>query len=398
MDNCQSASQQVARKFDISALCTSLAENAFEVDDAGCFVADNLKLLQENSLMSLIVPTEYGGAGGSHQDMITITRQLGASCASTAIVFAMHCQQVAVLVNHGDQKFKAEHLRRLCDEQYFVASVTTESETGGSLMATRAALEAIDGGYQLSRLAPIVTGSCSAGAFLITMRRDTNSSQSDTCLVFLTADRLSGQPVGEWRAMGMRGTGSGGVQFDAVIHANDIFNTNENFQDIAIETMIPYGHFAWCSAWLGTATGALDDVKLMLRHPAKRGGFDFSSDLLWDRIGRVQMKIHSAEAFLTHVANAYAEALKSDRRAGLRSPSFQMLINGLKVFCSEVLFDAVNELVELVGIRHGYLESKDTKLELRLRDLRSASLMYKNDRLTTINGKFCLLGEKAMLI
>jgi acyl-CoA dehydrogenase len=383
---------------ELSELCGALAANAAKVDRAGDFAVGSLALLQQSALMGMIVPARFGGQGATHFELIDITQQLGKACLSSAIIFAMHCQQVAVLVHHAPDDVREIHLRRLCREQHFIASVTTELGKGGALTSTRAALEASQDGYELNRLAPIVTGGAAAGAFLITMRRGPDAPQSDTCLVYLPAERISQSPVGEWKALGMRGTGSGGLQLSARVYPGDILNLDSGFQDIAIETMIPFGHFAWSSAWLGAAKGALEDVARLLRDPAGRRGFDFQSDLLWDRLGRVQMKIDSAEAFLSHAANAYGESLARGRRQELRSPRFQMLINGLKVFCSETTFDAVNDLVELVGLRYGYLQNEETRLEQRLRDLRSASLMYRNDRLTTVNGKLCLLGAGARLI
>ncbi|NIL64671.1 hypothetical protein [Salinispora arenicola] len=59
--------------------------------------------------------------------------------------------------------------------------------------------------------------------------------------------------------------------------------------------------------------------------------------------------------------------------------STQLLINNLKVQAAEQCFGAADEMVELVGLRHGYLRSSSLYLERVFRDLRSASLNYAND-------------------
>jgi alkylation response protein AidB-like acyl-CoA dehydrogenase len=68
-----------------------------------------------------------------------------------------------------------------------------------------------------------------------------------------------------------------------------------------------------------------------------------------------------------------------------------MLLNALKITASEECHAAVQDLVDAVGLRHGYLKDSPTGLERALRDLRSASLNYSNDRLHLADGKLALL-------
>jgi acyl-CoA dehydrogenase len=58
----------------------------------------------------------------------------------------------------------------------------------------------------------------------------------------------------------------------------------------------------------------------------------------------------------------------------------------------------VEELIELVGLRHGYLRNQPLALERALRDLRSASLNYGNDRLHLANGSLSLLDQETTLV
>ena len=51
----------------------------------------------------------------------------------------------------------------------------------------------------------------------------------------------------------------------------------------------------------------------------------------------------------------------------------------LKVLASEQLFEVVNRLIQLAGLRYGYLKNSTVPLERTMRDLRSASLMYALD-------------------
>jgi len=80
--------------------------------------------------------------------------------------------------------------------------------------------------------------------------------------------------------------------------------------------------------------------------------------------------------------------------ADYSSPSFQITINNLKIMASEWLYEVVDELVQLCGLRYGYVRNEATRLERTLRDLRSASLMFSNDRLSKANGKLVFVDGK----
>src|SRR5919201_807581 len=78
-------------------------------------------------------------------------------------------------------------------------------------------------------------------------------------------------------------------------------------------------------------------------------------------------------------------------------PPIQLRLNALKIFSSERSFAVVDELIQLVGLRYGYIRSAPFPLERLFRDLRSASLNYANDRLLTANGALALLDREVAL-
>src|SRR5260370_29257318 len=77
---------------------------------------------------------------------------------------------------------------------------------------------------------------------------------------------------------------------------------------------------------------------------------------------------------------------------------FQIHINTLKILAAELPFQAVDELIQLLGMRYGYMRNKRAPLERIFRDLRSASLMYSNDRLLIANGKLALVDTAVDLL
>ena len=65
-------------------------------------------------------------------------------------------------------------------------------------------------------------------------------------------------------------------------------------------------------------------------------------------------------------------------------------VNELKTSAANLCFEAVNLMVEVGGLGHGYMRTSPTRLERAFRDLRSASMNYSNDRLYGDNGRLVL--------
>jgi hypothetical protein len=125
------------------------------------------------------------------------------------------------------------------------------------------------------------------------------------------------------------------------------------FRHVAVTAMIPVGHIAYAACWLGAAQGVLEAGLGQLRRKQS-----LQSDLASMRLGRAQMQMDAVQTLVTSLVREY-DALLS--REGTASPAlsltaFQMRLNGLKVLASEWLYDAVHQLIELHGIRTGYLK------------------------------------------
>ncbi|WP_369221080.1 hypothetical protein AB5J52_03565 [Streptomyces sp. R39] len=93
------------------------------------------------------------------------------------------------------------------------------------------------------------------------------------------------------------------------------------------------------------------------------------------RLSRARQRIDTAQAMLSHVDDVYMPLFERERGG----PSWQLLVNALKVTASEQCPAAVDELIELIGLCHGYLRHQPLGLERALRDLRSASLNCGNE-------------------
>jgi alkylation response protein AidB-like acyl-CoA dehydrogenase len=316
------------------------------------------------------------------------------------MIWAMHCQQVACIIDHAPEALRQRVLPRIACGDMFVASVTSEQEKGGHLLTAYAPLMIVGDEMLLVRDAPVVTGGAFGEGYLITMRASEESPPSEVVLVFADRAQVEVEIRSNWDTLGMRGTQSVGMSLKGCLPKDQVINPAGGFEHVAVSTMIPVGHIAWASAWLGAAQGALQQMIDVFRDPKARKGYNLQSDLFASRLAHVRLQIDTVSGYLQQVIRDYEELLRDQgvNNPALRSPRFNIHINNLKLLSSDLLFSAVDQLMQLSGLRYGYLKNNRVALERIFRDLRSASLMYANDRLLVANGKLALLDRDGVLV
>lgn len=374
-----------------SALAGSIASeiyrNSAEVDLEAKFPEAGLKSLRDSGLFGLLVPNEYGGLGGDLGDVVDVAIEVGGGCLSTAMIWAMHCQQVDVLVRHANTRLRAEVLPRIVEDGYYLASITTEPGSGADLNRAESALGEEGNNLRIDRDAPVVTGGEYADGFLVTMRADVDAASTRVSLVHVHRDQLTNvNVVNSWDTMGMRGTRSVGLHLSGQAEQYQLVGKKGDFRTIAADSMVPAGHLAWSACWLGATRSALSNLCASIRS----GEVAASSmgEAKRHRLARARLDVELATAYLLRVRdsvlNHRAARIGSDR-------SLQIQLNAVKVICSELSFHAVDELVQVGGLTVGYKRDVTASLERPFRDLRSASLNYSNDRLLTAIGTMTLL-------
>src|SRR5688572_19751288 len=78
-----------------------LRASAHDVDTRNRFPRESIDALRDAGLLKYFVPRRFNGPGGDFHMFSRIAAILGEECLSTALIWTMHCQQVAVLVDHA---------------------------------------------------------------------------------------------------------------------------------------------------------------------------------------------------------------------------------------------------------------------------------------------------------
>ncbi len=359
---------------------------AASVDDENRFPTEALEALRSAGLLGLLVPAQQGGRSGPFSQACQIAARLGSACLSTALIWAMHNQQVMIIADHARDRW-TDVLSDVAERGALIASATSEPRKSGILLRAHSPLEEGSGVASIDRDAPVVSYGNEADWFLVTMRAHAHAPDTDVRYVLLR--REDGEVAGDWRAMGMRGTRSIPMRFRATIPVSRVLDAD--FRTVALATAVPTAHLGWCSAWHGAAQGALDRFVRLLRDGGASERKRLGSDLFLTRLGEARLALDLTGAMLRETLDRYEEMRESPASAAWDDPQWSIALNGLKVACSRHSHEVVDLLITMAGLARGYLQEADLALERTLRDLRSAALMVGNDQLLQLNAHQLLL-------
>ena len=355
---------------------------AADVDEQGRFPSETLAALKAEGLLAALVPVELGGGGASLAEVSQGLVALGRRCASSAMVVAMHHIQVACLVRHGRNDLLRRYLEELAEHQYLLASATTEVGTGGDVRSSICALEVSEGSFRVEKQAPVISYADDADAVLVTARRTADSPDSDQVIVLCRPPGLELDQVGEWNALGFRGTCSTGFILRATGDAGNVLD--EPYADISTQTMLPTAHLLWSSVWLGIASDAVELARKYVQGEARRKPGTAPPAAL--RLAEVTV-VHQQFTDMVQSSLARYEAADADR---LSSIGFGVGMNALKVSASTLVVDIVRECMLICGLASYRLDTPYS-LGRHLRDSMGAALMVNNDRIMANNAQMLLV-------
>ncbi len=357
-----------------SAVAAIAAAHASAVDRDARFPKEAIEAARSQRLLGIQVPYELGGEGTSAGDVVDVCYILGRACASTAMVYAMHQTKVALLVRHGrDSAWHQRLLRRLDAEQLLLASSTTEGSAGGDVRKSAAPIETRDGRILLDRTATVISYGEHADGLITTARRAPDAEASDQVLVAFLKQDYTLERTLEWDTLGMRGTCSAGFRLKATGEPGQVFP--EPYDRIHVQTMMPFAHLTWSSAWTGVAAGAVERARLFVRNAARK-----ADGQLPPGTAHLTRAVASLRTLRSSVNSAVARFEAATDERTLESVDFQAAFNLLKVNASELAIATILSAMQATGLS-GYRNDTEFSLGRHLRDILSAPIMINNDRI-----------------
>ncbi|MGY3462504.1 acyl-CoA dehydrogenase [Bradyrhizobium sp. LM3.4] len=321
------------------------AVDADGVDRDARFPHKAFEVAREQKLLGVMIPVEFGGFGASIHDVTDICYALGRACASTSMVYAMHTTKVACVVRHGHGiPWMETMMRRVARDQWLLASSTTEGQNGGNIRASAAAVDHAGDTVSLVRDATVISYGAEADGLVTIARRATNASASDQVLLALARDDYSLKRTLGWETLGMRGTCSTGFELKVDCPADRVFP--ESYDKIHAQTMTPFAHLCWSSAWAGIAAAAVTRAQAFVRKAARTSGGQMPPAAA--HFTAAKMSLAKLRALISANIDTFARAEHDERALG--SLDFQSSITLLKVQASELAVETVMHAMRTAGL------------------------------------------------
>jgi alkylation response protein AidB-like acyl-CoA dehydrogenase len=143
----------------LDALCAELASRAGEVDRAGAWPAEQLRLLGEAGVYEWFVPVEHGGQGWSEEALVRGYVAMAAACLTTTFVLTQRvgaCKRIVASENAALTKRLIPGL--LSGAEFATVGVSHLTTSRQHLGRPALAARRVSGGWRLDGAAPWVTG------------------------------------------------------------------------------------------------------------------------------------------------------------------------------------------------------------------------------------------------
>ncbi len=366
----------------------TLAADALERDRRNEQPFAEAQLLREAGLLDLLVPAQFGGAGGHFETAFEAVRIVAAADGSIAQLLAYH------YINQSGIAFYAPPEAQ---PAWWERSVAGGWLWGDSVNPVDPALQlAPEGdGFRLNGAKRFSTGS-GVGEVIVVNAQVASGPQAGQVLAFVLPRGREGlEIVDDWDYLGQRLSASNSLKYHNVrVEPEDILGP---VTDEPVSTLLTPGiQLAFANFYLGIAEGALARGKsLILARPNSWFLSDaptYSQDAVFQRtVGELKARTAAVAALAEKLGRKYdallalAGEITADQRAELA-----VQIAELKVVASETGVDVANRIFEATGSSSA---ASGVGLDLFWRNVRTHSLHDPVDYKKIEVGAYFLRGE-----
>lgn len=199
----------------IQGVTDRIAANAAAVDAERRFPEDSLVALAEAGGFGFIVSPDLGGSGASLSQLAQACEAVGSACASTGMVFLMHCVTAATL-GAGGGAGAEKALKEIASTNALSTLAFSERITGAHFYAPELKAVRTNGQVSVTGTKSFCTSAGHADYLLVLVQSEEGS---DAYLMDKDAPGVSYS--GEWNGLGMRGNSSIGVNLENVAFTTD---------------------------------------------------------------------------------------------------------------------------------------------------------------------------------
>jgi len=329
-------------------LAQTLAKSANARDQAGGHAAPERELIRASGLLTLSIPTQFGGQGAPWPVVLQVIRILARADSALAHVFGFHHLQLAGLQLYGT----AQQQRRLL-------TLTVEQHLfwGNALNPLDKRVSASDSedGFILDGVKSFSSGS--VGSDWLTISAWHAPTQS--ALIAALPTRQDGVEVqADWDAFGQRQTDSGNVHFHRVaLPAELVLQAPGQAATPQATVRSQIAQLIMTNLYLGIAEGAFEAARLYTRDEAKAwfaSGVAQASDdpLVQHRYGQLWLLLRPAQALADAAASELQTVFdKGSLVTAQERGELAVAVAEAKCLAHKAGVDISSQMFELTGAR-----------------------------------------------
>jgi len=329
---------------------------AQEIDEEERFPVETVEKMGKLGIMGIIVPKQYGGAGGDYNMYIRAVEEISKACGTTGVVLSAHMSLcVAPILEFGTEEQKAKYLPDLACGKKIGAFGLTEPNAGTDAGNQQTVAIEKDDHYLLNGNKIFITNAGYADTYVV-IAVTGKAAKGPEMTAFIVEKGFEGFSFGKKeKKMGIRGSATCELVFEnvKVPKENMLGQRGDGFK-IAMKTL-DGGRIGIAAQALGIAEGALDEtiayVKSRKQFSKPLGAFQNTQFAIAD----LATKVAAARALVYIATDAKQKKL----------PTLSVNAAQAKLFASETAMEVTTKAVQLHG---GYGYTREYPVERMMRD------------------------------
>ena len=322
-----------------------------------------IRALAESGLLGITIPREYGGAGLSPTGYARVFGEISRVDGSIAVLVGVHCGLGSkAIVLYGSDEQKARYLPMLAKGETLAAYALTEPETGSDAqnIRTRATLAADGSAWLLNGHKHWIGNAHRAGViatFAQTPVERKGEMVSRPTAFIIRPDMPGFKVLSTVRKMGIRGSTQAELLYEnlAVPVDHVLGEVGKGFT-VAVH-VLNGGRLSLASGCTAGTKRIVNDMTAFADERVQFGKPIAEFEITQRKIARAASDAYAADAMLGILTDMAAEA----------DSDYALEAACCKVFASEMLWRAADEMVQIAGGR-GFV--KPYPFERLLRDAR----------------------------
>lgn len=326
-----------------------------EWDESQEFPVQVFKKLGDLGLMGVLVPTEYGGAGMTYTEYVTVVSEIARICGSIGLSTAAHNSLcTGHILQFGNEEQKKKYLPKLATAEWIGAWGLTETNTGSDAGGMHTTAVKDGDHYVINGSKNFITHAISGDVAVVIVRTG-EKGDSHGMTAFIIEKGTPGFSSGKKEnKLGMRASETAELIFDNCrVHKSQMLGAEgEGF--IQAMKVLDGGRISIAALSLGIAKGALDASVKYAKERQQFGKPIAEFQAIAFKLADMATQIEAAELLTFQAAD-----LKNRGQKVTKESAFA------KYYASEVCVKVSNEAVQIFG---GYGYTKDFPAEKFYRD------------------------------